>query len=100
MKYGKVDINCKITHSYGMTKFDFFENIRKNGGWQTGNNCKYLAFYHTVESYNRPCSYFNYKIMTGWYTTMCSKQDYINYLEGWYRNNLRNQRLNGKVSML
>ena len=98
MKRAMIDVPTPITHSYGMTKTDFFESIRKLGGWQKGNKCKYLAFYHSIESKNRECKYFTFPVRTGWWTSVCSKNDYLDYIKKWYRTNLRNQREGGKVS--
>ena len=98
-KHGVVDITTKITHSYGMTKLEFFESIRKLGGWQRGSNCKYIGFYHSIDAKNRECKYFNYRIRTGWWTAIASKEDYLDYIAEWYKANLRNQRRNGNISI-
>ena len=65
----------ELIHTHpGMKIDDFMLAIDDTGGWPVGY--KYVSFYHAAEYSGRYCRFTNNYLRTGWWTTVCSSDDY------------------------
>jgi len=58
----------------GMKQDDFLQAVDATGGWPNG--FKFVSFYHAAEYEGRICRFSNSGINTGWWTVVCTADDY------------------------
>lgn len=58
----------------GLPIEEFFPLIDATGGWPVGY--QYVSFFHDGPTGNRYCQFTTYPLRTGWWTTICSADDY------------------------
>jgi hypothetical protein len=63
-----------IHTSFMLTDEALFALIDASGGWPVG--FKYVSFYHDGPTGDRYCKFTNVSLHTGWWTTICSADDY------------------------
>lgn len=74
------ELNRKeLIHTHpGMKSVDFMAAIDTTGGWPVGY--KYVSFYHAAEYSGRYCKFTNDGRNSGWWTVVCTADDYH-----WYK---------------
>ena len=63
-----------VHRSFATTLEEFLPEIDKTGGWPSGYT--YVSFYHDGPCGDRYCVFTNTPLRTGWWTTVCSADDY------------------------
>ncbi len=68
-------VRRELVHtSPGMKMDEFMRAIDATGGWPVGYT--HVSFYHAVEYKGRYCQFTTFPLRTGWWTTVCSADDY------------------------
>lgn len=64
-----------IHTSFRLKNEDFYGMIDATGGWPS--EFRYVSFFHDGPTGNRYCKFTHNPLRTGWWTTICSKGDYL-----------------------
>lgn len=68
-------VRHELIHAYpGYKLQEFMQDIDDTGGWPVGYT--HVSFFHAVENSGRYCQFTMRSINTGWWTTVCTADDY------------------------
>ncbi len=67
-----------IHESPSMHLHSFLQEVINTGGWPY--DYMYVSFYHSVENNGRYCKFTNEYLRTGYWTTICHMDEFLEFL--------------------